>query len=394
MRLQSHDNEVYNFTYGLFLSDQDNHGEFRFPGIVPGTQITDRTVKDFGAFTNQRFAITGKDEIQLGVRYSKTTIDPSDQPSRDYDSVTGNASYQHQFTDDLMAYVSYGTAYRPGSANSQPPPQAVAPLPRSLGNFEEEKSRSFEIGFKSQWLDRRVTLNVALFDQIYDGYISQMFNVACTGVPGTTGMAFATSDGTASGNPCFATMRGNGDAESQGIELEVNALVTDNWTIGGIYTYTDAKYVDAFLPCNDYDGNGVTDTSGTPMVQQGQYASMCSLNTPLGSLPKVSFTANTSYNFHLGSLPAYVQANTFTRSSSYFPQTGTTFSGYTTVNTTIGLRSADEKWNFNVWCKNLFDEVNQDTDGGQWNVGPYDSGVRLGTVTNDREVGATVRFTF
>jgi len=392
LRLQTHDNEVYNFTYGLFLSDQDNHGEFRFPGIVPGTQVTNRNVKDFGAFTNQRFSLGAKDNIQLGIRYSKTTIEPEGQPSRDYDSTTGNASYQHQFTEDLMAYVSYGTAYRPGSGDSQNPPVPV--IPRSYGNFEEENSKSFEAGFKSQWLDRRVTVNLALFDQKFDGYISQMFNVACTGVPSETGMSLATLDGTADSALCFGTMRGNGDAESKGVELEVNARVTDNWTIGGIYTYTDAKYADAQLPCNDYDGDGVTDTNGTPMVQQGQFVSECSLNTPLGSLPKVSFTANTTYDLHFGSYPAYLQANTFTRSSSYFPQTGTTFSGYTTVNTTIGLHSPDAKWDFNVWVKNLFDEVNQDTDGGQWNVGPYDSGVRLGTVTNDREIGATVRFTF
>ena len=292
-----------------------------------------------------------------------------------------------------MAYVSYGTAYRPGSGNSQNPP-VPARFRAAYGNFEEEKSKSFEVGFKSQWLDRRVTVNLALFDQKFDGYISQMFNVACTGVPSTTGMSLATTDGTAAGAQCFGTMRGNGDAESKGVELEVNAMVTDNWTIGGIYTYTDAKYADALLPCNDYDGDGVTDTNGTPMVQQGQYVSECSLNTPLGSLPKVSFTANTTYDFHFGSYPAYLQANSFTRSSSYFPQTGTTFSGYTTVNTTIGVRSPDAKWDFNVWVKNLFDTVHQDTDGGAWNVGPYYSGVRLGTVTNDREIGGTVRFTF
>ena len=141
-------------------------------------------------------------------------------------------------------------------------------------------------------------------------------------------------------------------------------------------------------------GDGKTDTNGTPMVQQGQVVSFCNLNTPLGSLPKVSFTTSTNYDLHFGSLPAYIRANTFTRSSSYFPQTGTTFSGYTTVNTSVGVLSSDRKWDINVWVKNLFDTVNQDTDGGAWNVGAFFSGVRLGTVTNDREIGASVRLTF
>ena len=302
LRLQTHDNEVYNFTYGLFLSDQDNHGEFRFPGIVPGTQVTNRTVKDFGAFTNQRFSLGAKDNIQLGIRYSKTTIEPEGQPSRDYDSTTGNASYQHQFTEDLMAYVSYGTAYRPGSGDSQNPPVPV--IPRSYGNFEEESSKSFEAGFKSQWLDRRVTVNLALFDQKFDGYISQMFNVACTGVPSTTGMSLATQMARRPAlyvlAPCAATAM----PKARVLSWRSTRVVTDNWSIGGIYTYTDAKYADAQLPCNDYDGDGVTDTNGTPMVQQGQFVSECSLNTPLGSLPKVSFTANTTYDLPLRQLPS------------------------------------------------------------------------------------------
>lgn len=389
LRLQSNGNEVYNFTYGVFRSHLDAEGAFRFPGIVTGTLLSDNQTVDFGAFTSQRLSFTAKDDIQVGVRYSSTKLEPT---GRKYNSTTGNASYQHQFTDDFMGYVSYGRAFRPGSGNSQNAP--VPQIPRELGNFEEEKSKSYEVGVKSQWFDKRVTANLAVFDQKYNGYISQQFNVACTGVPSTTGMSLATIDGTAAGNLCFGTMRGNGDAESKGVELEVRARVTDNWTIGGIYTYTDAKYDNAVLPCNDYNGDGVTDTNGTPMVQQGRFVSVCSLNTPLGSLPTTSFTASTTYDLQLGGFPAYIRANTFTRSSSYFPQTGTVFSGYTTVNTTFGLQSPDRKWDVNLWVKNLFDTVHQDTDGGAWNVGPYYSGVRLGTVTNDREIGATLRLNF
>src|SRR6185295_11335773 len=178
VRLQSNGNEVYNFTYGLFKSDQHLDAAFRFPGIVTGTQLTDTKTKDFGAFTNQRFSLTEKDDIQVGLRYSSTTLDPG---GRKYNSTTGNASYQHQFLEDLMGYVSYGTAYRPGSGDTQNPPQAF--LPRALGNFDQEKSKSYELGVKSQWFDKRLTANLTLFDQKYNSYISQQFNVACTGVP-------------------------------------------------------------------------------------------------------------------------------------------------------------------------------------------------------------------
>jgi iron complex outermembrane receptor protein len=52
------------------------------------------------------------------------------------------------------------------------------------------------------------------------------------------------------------------------------------------------------------------------------------------------------------------------------------------------------KWDVSVWAKNLFDKVVQDTDGGPWTIYGVPSGLRIGTVTNDREVGATLRYSF
>jgi len=240
----------------------------------------------------------------------------------------------------------------------------------------------------------RVTANIAYFDQKYDGYITSQFNVACTGVPNPNGLAYGTDNGLANGPLCFGTMTDNGDAVSKGFELELNAKVTDNWRIGGIFTYTKGHFADAELPCNDYNGDGVLDVNGTPMVQKGRFVSLCRSNGPLGSLPSISFSANTSYDFSLGQFPAYVRLNSFTRSSSYFPQTGRTFSGYTTVNGSVGVFNPSRDWELSLWAKNIFNKVQEDTDGGPWTIFGVPSGLRIGTVTNDREIGATLRRTF
>jgi hypothetical protein len=114
----------------------------------------------------------------------------------------------------------------------------------------------------------------------------------------------------------------NADAVSKGVEFELRALVTPDWMVGLIYTYTDAKFDNALVPCNDYNGDNVPDVDGTPRVQPGKFVSECLSNTTLGSLPKTSISAMTNYNFHVGGFDPYIRANVITRDKSYFPQTG------------------------------------------------------------------------
>lgn len=396
LRLQSSGDGPYNFIVGGFWLNIKQDGLLNFIPFTPPAGVpNDSKTNEYGLFTSQELAITDSDKIRGGLRYSSTTIHNNlTGVSRNYDAITWDASYQHEFSPDVMTYITYGNSYRPGSGGIGNSPVAGV-IPTSFGNFEDEKSRSLELGLKSQWFDGMVTLNIALFDQKYDGYITSQFNIACTGVPNPNGLAFATRDGTATGQNCFGTMTGNGDAVSRGVEVELNVNPLRGLNIGGIFTYTNAHFDDAELPCNDYNGDGVLDVDGVPRVQQGRYVSLCRNSDPLGSLPKISFTTRSSYEFNVGNVPAYIRANTFTRSSSFFPQTGATFPGYTTVDGSVGAYSPDETWELSLWVKNLFNVVQQDTDGGPWTIfGNVPSGLRIGTVTNDRELGVTVRKTF
>jgi len=391
LRFQSAGNQIYNFTYGVFSAQNRTSSHTDFPPLFSRDARSD--TKDLGVFTNQRFAVTERDTVILGLRYSRITVD--DQVAgveNTYQATTGNASYQHQITDDVMAYAAYGTSFRPGSGGALPTPQAA--IPQSFGNFGDEHSKSWEIGIKSQWFDRRLTADLTYFNQKYDGYIASQFNVACTGVPNPSGLANGTTDGTPAGPQCFGTMYANADAVSKGVEFELKALVTPDWMVGMTYTYTDAHFANALIPCNDYNGDGVPDVNGAPRVQAGGYISECHSNTTLGSLPKTSVSAITNYNMHFGGLDEYFRANVIARDQSYFPQTARWFPGYTQVNAYVGVTTPDHLWDVSVWAKNLLNKVVQDTDGGPWTIYGVPSGLRIGTITNDREVGLTVRRKF
>ncbi len=390
-RFQSAGQRIYNFTYGIFTADNRVSTHTDFPPLFTRDQAS--TTKDFGVFTNQRFALTQRDEVDLGLRYSRIPVqDLVAHTKNTYQATTGNASYQHQVTQDVMAYVSYGTSFRPGSGGALPSPQAA--IPASFGNFGDEHSKTWEVGIKSQWFDRRLTVDVDYFSQKYNGYISSQFNVACTGVPNPNGLAYGTTDGTPTGPQCFGTMYKNADAVSKGVEFELRALITPDWMANLIYTYTDAHFANADIPCNDYNGDGVPDVNGIPRVQPGKYVSDCRSNTTLGSLPKTSISGITSYTMHFGGFDEYVRANVITHDKTYFPQTAVWFPGYTQVNAYVGVSTPDHHWDVSLWAKNLFNKVVQDTDGGPWTIYGVPSGLRIGTVTNDREVGGTVRWSF
>jgi iron complex outermembrane receptor protein len=389
LRFQSAGNEIYNFTYGIFTAKNESDTHTDFPPLF--TNDARSRTEDFGIFTNQRFSVTERDSFDVGVRYSKIKVNAlTTGTENSYSATTGNANFQHEFTQDVMAYVSYGTSFRPGSGDSRAAPQAA--IPRSFGNFDDEKSKTWEVGIKSQWFDRRLTANLSYFDQTYDGYIASQFNIACTGVPNPNGPAFGTTDGTVAGPQCFGTMFKNAAAVSTGYELELRALLTPDWMLGVNYTYTDARFDNALVPCNDYNADGVPDVDGTPRVQPGKFVSECRSSTTLGSLPKTSVSAMTNYNFHVGNLDPYVRANVITRDKSYFPQTARWFPGYTQVNAYVGVKVGS--WDVSVWAKNLLDKVVQDTDGGPWTIYGVPSGLRIGTVTAGRELGLTTRYNF
>src|SRR6202012_6111698 len=84
-----------------------------------------------------------------------------------------NVSLSHHFTRDFLVYANTGTAYRPpvssvgltGAIASSPSPE----LP-DLTFHPSERSRSYEVGFKSTWLDGRARLNASLFRQKFTNF--------------------------------------------------------------------------------------------------------------------------------------------------------------------------------------------------------------------------------
>lgn len=154
-----------------------------------------------------------------------------------FSKFTWNLMARYEFSPEMSIYARAATGYRSGGFNAQDP---VITGTRTLPNFKPETLTSYEVGVKSELFDRRVRLNVA-------GYYNEYDDLAVVvpvqdAPPGT-----------------FATKIGNaGKVTYTGIEADLQASLTDNFSIDGTIGYVDIK-TKSFLA-------GIPVTPGNPAV--------------------------------------------------------------------------------------------------------------------------------
>ena len=78
-----------------------------------------------------------------------------------WDSWDPRVSVEYAATDTLMVYASYAEGFRAGGFNSRPVEPPVT-------SFDPEEVATWEIGLKSEMLNRRLRLNAAAFFTEYD----------------------------------------------------------------------------------------------------------------------------------------------------------------------------------------------------------------------------------
>lgn len=125
-------------------------------------------------------------------------------------SLTG----KYDISDDVMAYVTYGTGSKSGGFNGTPV-NATIPI-----QFKAEKSDTFEAGIKSTLLDGNLIFNIDVYRMNVKGIQSATVN--------PSGAGFVVGNA--------------GDRRSQGVEIDMIAKATDKLTLRGSLAYLDAKY--------------------------------------------------------------------------------------------------------------------------------------------------------
>jgi iron complex outermembrane receptor protein len=212
--------------------------------VVDIPQTTHQETESTALFFEGDYALNDSWTLTLGGRYTEDeklseqrgnlSTAPND-PSADWSEFTPKAGVRYRINDDAMIYATYAKGYRSGGFNGRVDSQESARIP-----YDPETVDNYELGFKSEWMNQRVRLNGALFYMDYQDKQEEIGLVS----DGATGQRISVF------NAATATM--------QGLELELQAIVTEGLSVSANLGYLDSEYDDFTYN----DGFGIVDNSG------------------------------------------------------------------------------------------------------------------------------------
>lgn len=154
-------------------------------------------------------------------------VDPVQCAFKRRDSFAGwsyTASVDYKISDDILIYAKTAKGFRSGGQNLRAP-NTVSFIP-----FAPEIAYSYEVGFKSEFLDNRVRLNVAA----YTSDVSDIQRSTLVSVPPVPPSTI----------PGTATLLGNaGKVRIRGLEAELTAVLFEGFTVQASGALVDPKYI-------------------------------------------------------------------------------------------------------------------------------------------------------
>lgn len=164
---------------------------FGFPGVV-SQAVADATV--------------------AAIQAPADTVPGGSPAEKTFKKFTYKASLDHKFTDDVMGYATVSRGYKAGTFNTLPLDTATPLNPEVVD--------AYEIGVKSEFLDRTIRLNAALFwNDISNPQVQGQRN----------GLVF---------------LRNAGSARTKGAEFDMTIAAARGLTLRLAGTYLDAKFRD------------------------------------------------------------------------------------------------------------------------------------------------------
>jgi len=321
LRIQSTQEQRLHWLGGIFYyqsrrSLEERHFSVAAPTIFNGESRVDNKA----VFGSLGFDLTDKWDVTAEIRRAEETVGNFKSiPTgvlieQDFESWSPRVTSSFKITPDSTIYANIARGNKPGVINADPR------FPPDILFADEEKAWSYEIGSKNELLDKRMILNAAVY---YIDWTQQQLTTAFTFPTGGTQSYISNA----------------GKSEVKGFELELLGAVTDRFTAGLTYAFTDAT----FLELNDPEA---TQLFGNPSLEGKQ----------LPGVPEHQGSIFGKFTFNVGTrLRAYTRADVAYTGRKYDQVFNLAHTGdQTLVNLILGLDS--EHWSGQLFVKNLTDD--------------------------------------
>jgi iron complex outermembrane recepter protein len=377
---------------------------FVLGGLASARTLSSYTSRSYGAFAQLNYNLSDDLRVTGGIRYTwdKRSIDR--QSTNDWrlpDNLekctvgvnTGLTADQAKCTDARSAKFSYpawtlGIDYRvseelflyaktSGASMSGGFNSRFVPAPFTQ-QFSPEKVQDAEIGFKGDFLDRRLRTNVAFF-YAKQSNVQRIVNA----LVGTTLTQFVTN---------------TGKVDAKGFEFEATALPTSSLELTGSVAYLDAKYVKGSR--NENQGTAtvpiLVDRSVEPVTQAPKWTANfgatqkfdvgvgeLAVHADYAYISSRSMDAATARTIAQGGTQANIDAVAIANRASIIK-------GYGLLNGRISLELENPNIELAIWGRNLTDQP--------WFTNVFNSYTGLGTTLQfqgqPRTFGASVTYKF
>jgi iron complex outermembrane recepter protein len=272
---------------------------FALLGFPPNTiEVVDRqqSTTSLGAFLSANYKIADKLNLNLGGRFTRESKDFTyrngfntvgggffpDAPG--FNNVaTGSASWS-QFTprvaldfaprDGMLTYVSWSQGFKSGGFNGR------GNSTETIGPYSPELVNNYELGLKSEWLDRRLRFNVAGFLTDYSDKQEEV--IRRNPATGAT----------------ITTVTNASSVRIWGVEAEFAAVPAKGLTLSGTVGYLNARYRN-FV----YDGFDVSNSVRPRNAPPWQLSGTVQYETKIGNVgfdALATYRWSDAYFFHMG----------------------------------------------------------------------------------------------
>lgn len=356
---------------GLYYLDGEASGAFDV--VLGGLGVSifqsgDQSKENISAYADFTYAVTDRFDVSLGARYTsdKTVADVtrelwSGQGTGSFDAANTTSTFlvtqtgytdlerkddeftprvalSYKLTPETNVYASFSQGFKAGGFD----PRARAdldPTGVSREGFAPETVDSYEVGFKGNLLDNRLTYSLAGF---MADYTDQQITVQ-EGVD-------SDNDGT---NDTFVSSVFNaGNSKYKGIEFEGALRVSDNFTLSSMVGYIDAEIEEIISGGVNIASNFVTQNTPEFTSRFG-----FAWTNGIGDAGDLTLTGSANYRsdyflFNVAN-PGFAAGT-----SAVFPQGGPALDpeGYTTFDLGANFVSKSGRWEFGLFGRNLTDE--------------------------------------
>jgi iron complex outermembrane recepter protein len=341
LRLTGNAGSFLDYTVGAYYFDEVtqyathqvlNYVNFGFPYLFNFLGNDPVKSSSEAAFANASWHFTKALTLDTGLRYTKekkdytySRVNPDGTPNLILAALNGQTGHyqgskvdyrlnlNYRWSEALMTYASVSTGFRGGGVNPRPfDVKQVLP-------FGQERMTAYEVGAKTDFLERRLRVNLSGFINKYKDIQTTLLQ--CPNDPGP---------------PCALPLN-VGNADIKGIEAELELHPLAGWSVDGSWSDLKFKYTSFARPV------GIPVGASEPGLIKSKYSVGTQYELPLPNGATLTPRVDFSYMGGFDTLAV--------------PTPGSYVPGYHLLNAHLTYRFDEGKWEIAATGSNLLGKI-------------------------------------